>query len=200
MKVSRAEGGELGPFNQNDVLVFTARICQYICKYGNFQKRKFLEVVVNDELGRFGGYPSRNKALENDQHPLHNLIHYCLKYLLTEGLIKKVDNNLHHFEYEYTQTLKLLCPIIEKYELPSIESLIDEIIQIEQKIKSDNQYYIIINILEGIKHKNIEISEINDIIIHKLIQYGLIDVPLNRNITLTYLGKILTERSNLARM
>lgn len=116
MKVSRAEGGELGPFNQNDVLVFTARICQYLCKYGNFQKQKFLEVVVKDELGQFGAYLTKNEALGNDQHPPHNLIHYCLKYLLKEGLIKKVDNNLHTFEYEYTQILKLLCPIIGKYE------------------------------------------------------------------------------------
>jgi hypothetical protein len=200
MKVSKAEGGELGPFNQNDVLVFTARICQYICKNGNFQKRKFLEVVANDELGQFGAYLKRNEALENDQHPLHNLIHYCLRYLLTEGLIKKADNGLHNFEYGYTQTLKLLCPIIEKYELPSIQSLVDEIIQIERKIKTDNQYFIIINILKGIEHQNIDISKINDIIIHKLIQYGLIDVFLNKHITLTYLGKILTERSNLTMM
>jgi hypothetical protein len=75
-------------------------------------------------------------------------------------LIKKVDNNLHTFEYESTQTLKLLCPIIGKYELPAIESLVNEIIQIEQKIKKDDQYVIIKNILEERKHQNIEISKI----------------------------------------
>lgn len=45
MKVSVASGGEWGPFNENDVMVFNGLICKYICDKGRFEKGNFSKLL-----------------------------------------------------------------------------------------------------------------------------------------------------------
>ena len=57
IKVASSSGYPIPhPFNENDITVWNALICKYLCKENRFNKANFLQSLIDDKIEPSGGY------------------------------------------------------------------------------------------------------------------------------------------------
>jgi hypothetical protein len=93
-KVS-GQGGIPEPFNLNDVLVWKAFVCKFICYWNKdrFSKSAFLGVMIKGEVGPTGAYNKNEmqKAISDNDHAYSRLIRFCIDDLMMKDLFKTLD-------------------------------------------------------------------------------------------------------------
>ncbi|MGB8937542.1 MAG: hypothetical protein WCC17_20825 [Candidatus Nitrosopolaris sp.] len=180
------------PFNDNDVTVWNAPICKYLCEKEN---SSFNGAVIDDKILPLGAYDKEMMKTGTGGNKFYRLIEFCLEYLRDNRLlkIKKEKNSkglcAHYFA---TERLESICPEIEKVELPSIKSVLDT----EREIRKEKNYRKIVTFLEHLEKVN-EVRRSNSMKyvtnseLYKLAQLGVITLYLDGRISITAHGNIL---------
>jgi hypothetical protein len=185
------------PFNSNDVLVWKALICKYICKKNIeiFSKDDFYEALLNGEFPQGGAYvePLRN-ATQSEKELFDNLLHFCLNSLSKKGLLGRSVVGQRDTEYRRTTRLGLFCPDIMKYNMFNVDEIVEPIIKVEEEIYKDKNFRAIITILKNLREtQQMNIYQMSSDIytqtIHKLNQLGTIFLTLNGEITMSPIGR-----------
>jgi hypothetical protein len=178
----------------NEIIIWQALICKYMCKekIDNFRKPNFLGTIISGEIQMPNALDEDElkMAIEDEHHHYSVLIKQCLERMNNNGLLND--------EYQKTDMLRVICPEILKYDMPVIEVLIKEIKDAESEIKDDRHLSAIISLLkrlEGGTEINIEeaMSNIDKNTLTKLNQLGIINVSLNDQIAISHVGQLLLK-------
>ena len=199
LSVSLSHNSIPTPFNENDVTVWNALICKFICKHNNFNKSDFILEVINNKIISIGAYPNKTKiknSIIDNKNVFSQLVKYCLTYLTENNLLeikgKISDDSEDQNKYSITHRLKSLCPEIEKVIIPGIKSVLDA----EKEIRQDKNYKNIVKLLEHLQmHEEISKSDslkfVTSDTLYKLIQFNIITLFLTDKIVISGLGKLL---------
>jgi hypothetical protein len=199
-------GGAGGPdpFNSNDVLVWKALICKYICKNDieTFSKTNFYEALLNGEFPQGRAYVEPLlKATQDERKLFDNLLYYSLDSLSKNGLLKRYVKTPTDIEYRKTSRLNIFCRDILKYDMLDVDAIVKPVIIAEDEIRSDENFLAIITLLNNLKEpKRTDIGEASQNIdiptIHKLNQLGTIFVTLSGDLSISPIGrKVISELS-----
>jgi hypothetical protein len=185
------------PFNSNDVLVWKALICKYICKKNIeiFSKADFYEALLNYEFPQGGAYvePLRS-ATQEEKKSFNNLLYFCLDSLSKKGLLEVPVRGQKGAEYRRTARLRLFCPDVMRYNMLDIDEIVEPVIKVEEEIYKAENFRTIVTILKNLKEtQQMNIYQINSDIdtptIHKLNQLGTIFLTLDGKITMSPIGR-----------
>jgi hypothetical protein len=185
------------PFNDNDVTIWNALICKYVCQKENsgFNESEFLAAVIDDKILPLGAYDKvMMRKTRAEGNKFYRLIEFCLDYLRDNRLleIKKEKNSKGLGEHYFaTQRLKSICPKIEKVVLPSIRSVLDT----EREIRKEKNYRKIVTLLEHLEKvdavRKSDRKYVTDSEIFKLARLGVITLYSDDKISITTHGNIL---------
>jgi len=182
------------PFNENDVMVWNALICKYICKNknGHFNRSDFLNNMIEDRITPIGAYNKEmiRKTNKGEKNEFYYLMKYCLEFLRTNRMLElRSETDPRYFT---TNRLRSMCPQIANFIIPSIEPVLEA--EKEIRKRGDNR-----NVLKLLGHleksneitqsdttKYITINELNN-----LLKLGIIVLYLNGKITMTPLGGLV---------
>jgi hypothetical protein len=194
------------PFNVNDVIVWKALICKFMCKENidRFSKSSLLRGMINEEIEPTGAYnkDEMKKAIGDTRHVYGRLIKFCLDNMTAKGLFaRKEHTDLNDFDYNSyhgTGKLKALCPNILKYQMFDIEELAKSVFDAagdaRTKIKEDEKYPGIMKLLKHLEvEKEMEVRDVLNYVdretLEKLIQIGSVTLYLNNRIAISYIGR-----------
>jgi hypothetical protein len=200
-KVS-GQGGIPEPFNVNDVIVWKALICKFMCKENSdrFSKSSLLRGMITEEIEPTGAYSKdeMKKAIGDARHVYSMLIKFCLDDMTTKGLFAKKDhtdiNDFDYNSYHGTGKLNALCPNILKYQMFDVEELAKSVsVDADDVIKEDKKHPGIRNLLERLEvEKEMEVIDALNYVdlgtLEKLIQIGSVTLYLNNRIAISYIG------------
>ena len=185
------------PFNENDVTVWNALICKFVCEKNYFNKSDFITEVINDKIIPVGAYNKKRirDSISDDKNEFSQLITYCLIYLTSNKLLKIIAQNSDSSKYDkYSSTprLKSMCPEIKKVIMPGIKSVLDA----EKEIRQDKNYKKIVMLLKHlVQKKEIPKSDVLCILpidtLYKLVQFSIIILYLNDTVAISGLGTLL---------
>lgn len=204
-------GGVPEPFNLNDVLVWKALICKFICneRKDRFSKSSFLEALIIGEVGPSGAYDKNEmkNAINDKNHAYSRLIKFCLEDMIMKDLFEKDQYDLtkdsDYNSYHVTVKLNKLCPEILKYDMAGIDDLVksnDAILQAATtEIDQDEHHHKITNLLNRLASINqISIAEalryVDKGTLERLIENGSVTLYLDSKIAISFIGRqILTK-------
>ena len=194
-----AGAGGPGPFNKNDVLIWKALICKYICKKDIviFRKDDFLRTLIADEIPRPGAYNKEQveTAIYDDSNDFSVLVMYCVESLVKNNLLKREGNA----EPRVTLRLKSFCRDILQYDMLDIEELVRAVGEGETEIRNDKNPTAIINMLKLLKDgKQISVREASHDVkpstLARLNQLGVIIISFSSHLSISAIGeKVLSE-------
>lgn len=176
----------------NEIIVWQALICKYMCKKNidNFRKADFLQTIISGDIQMPLALveDEMKKAIDDEHHHYSVIIKECLEWMHNNGLLND--------ECQKTHRLRAICPEILKYDMPVIEVLVRGIKDAESEIRDDRDLSAIISLLkrlEGGTEINIEeaISNIDKDTLTKMNQLGIINISLNNQIAISHLGQKL---------
>jgi hypothetical protein len=191
------------PFNINDVIVFKALICKFMCRKdtNRFSKSSFLQWVVDEKIESYT-QDELNKAIKDFTHEYNRLMEFCLDAMITNNLFTRQrptsPNDFDYNSYRATPKLRTLCPNILKYYMPDIEKLAKSVGQAAEgaaaEIKKDKNRLRIVNLLEHLKvKKEMDLSDAIEYVdkrtLQKLVEIGSVKLYLNNKIAISYEGE-----------
>ena len=198
-------GGVPEPFNLNDVLVWKALICKFICNEhkDRFSKSSFLEALIKGEVGLIKEAYDKNemqKAIIDNNHPYGHLIKFCLDDMVMKGLFEKYGDiqDLDYNSYHVMDKLKLLCPQILKYDFAGIDELVKSnnaiLRNAATEIYQHENHSVITNLLKRLAVVNqMPLDEalryVDKGTLGKLIENGSVTLYLDNKIAISYIGK-----------
>jgi hypothetical protein len=188
------------PFNENDVTVWTALICKYLCqnKKDDFTLPKFLSDVLEDKILPINAYNKemiRNVKV-GERNEFYQIISYCLEYLRKNRLLelkKDVNSNgLDYNEYYPTKRLRSICPQIRRVLMPGIK----QVLEAEKIVRKDGSHHDCAMLLDHLKkfgdiNKSDATKYVNIHQLNKLIQLGVVTLYLDGKISITTFGQLL---------
>jgi hypothetical protein len=210
-KVS-GQDGVPEPFNLNDVLVWKALICKFICNKlkDRFSKSALLEALISGEVGPSGAYDKNEmqKAVNDKYHAYSRLIKFCLEDMTMKDLFQKDQydhtNDSDCNSYHITVKFKGLCPEILKYDMAGIDDLVqsnnDSLQAATTEIYQDEAQDKIANLLDRLASVNqLSVAEalryVDKGTLERLIENGSVKLYLDNKIAISFIGRqILSKR------
>jgi hypothetical protein len=189
------------PSDSNDVIVWKALICKFMCIENNnrFSKSSFLTWIIKEKIQSVGAYDKDEikNATHDNNHTYSRLIRFCLDSLVKIHLLcksERIDTNRTEYEeYMRTERLKIFCPEIERYDMPVVDELIKSVLDAETEIRADKHFSAIVNLLINLKEKKqIQMEDAKDIdekTLTKLNQLGVITISFNNQVTISPLSE-----------
>ena len=173
------------PFNANDVTIWTDLICKFICHSMNtpFDTRNFLQEVIDDKMRPLNAYDKEmlKSASRGVKNEFYSIIMYCVELLEKNRLLTSQT-------YVATNRLKAICPIVDRYLMPGIKSVLDA----EREIRNNP------SLLKSLKNLRNRIAHGDYVVkltttggLPKLTQLGIIILYIDGRVEVTPLGKII---------
>jgi hypothetical protein len=157
-----------GASSENEQAIWSALICQYMCKYNkdNFCKTEFLQAIINGKIQMPHAYELNEikKAIDDDKHYYNTFISNVLHWMITSHLLKKpkdedIESKLSRLWA--TARLKMLCPEILKYDMPVIKVLVKGLDDAKIEIRNSKDVSGIIGLLQNLQaNQYVDLSKV----------------------------------------